>query len=101
MTDSWGIDDSYFEISGAVRERPPAVCNRLMEAMGVAPGDHLPQVPLRFVGPGRTRRLDGHGTVELEDGSRRAVQGELPDDLPIGYHLLHMEGGDEPIRLFV
>ncbi len=79
------------------------VKRRLREAMGLPPdGDGaLPTVPLRFVGPGRTRALAGRGRITLEDGAVRSVEGALPDDLPIGYHRLEMDGGGEPIRLFV
>jgi 4-alpha-glucanotransferase len=100
---AWGIDDSYFDISGRTQVLPPAVRLRLMEAMGLPPdaGDHPPPVPLRFAGPGRSRALDGRGVVHLEDGSDRSVQDELPADLPAGYHRLSMDGGEEEIRLFV
>jgi 4-alpha-glucanotransferase len=100
---AWGIDDKYFDISGQTQVLPDAVRLRLMEAMGLGPGagDHPPPVPLRFIGPGRSRALDGRGKVVLEDGSQISVQGELPADLPFGYHRLIMDGGSEEIRLFV
>lgn len=37
---------------------------------------------------GRSRALPGPGVVTLEDGRRRAVDGELPADLPLGWHRL-------------
>ena len=37
---------------------------------------------------GRSRALPGPGVVTLEDGGRRAVDGELPADLPLGWHRL-------------
>jgi 4-alpha-glucanotransferase len=92
---TYGIDETW-KINEAVRRR-------LLEAMRVNPdaGEQPPLVPLRFVGPGRPRQLDGRGTITLENGAKRRVERELPTDLPIGYHTLEMEGGEAPIRLFV
>src|SRR5262245_36271868 len=102
MTRRFGIDDQYLDTRGKTQALPDAIRHRLLEAMGVQPdAGEEPPVPMRFLSPGRTRRLDGKGTIHLEDGNQRRVEGELPEDLPLGYHRLVMEGGDEPIRLIV
>src|SRR5688572_24617492 len=92
---TYGIDEGW-KINDAVKRR-------LLEAMRANPdaGEQPPAPPLRFIAPGRSRQLDGRGTITLENGSKRRVEREIPNDLPIGYHTLEMEGGDVPIRLFV
>jgi 4-alpha-glucanotransferase len=92
---TFGIDEGW-----AIAE---PVRRKLLDAMRLNPDAlEAPRAPaLRFVSPGRSRRLDGKGTITFENGVRRRVERELPSDLPIGYHTLDMDGGEEPIRLFV
>src|ERR687894_825556 len=65
-TDEWGIDASWLD---ALEDRAPIVAR---------PGDVL--------------EVD-EAEVTLEDGSTRHVDGELPDDFPLGYHWLQAPGG--------
>ncbi len=48
---------------------------------------------------GATRPLARPGTVTLEDGTERSVTGELPADLPLGWHRLRSD--DQDITLVV
>ncbi|RKN50522.1 4-alpha-glucanotransferase [Micromonospora endolithica] len=46
---------------------------------------------------GATRALPGPATVLLEDGGTRRVDGELPADLPLGWHRLDCAGREVPL----
>lgn len=48
---------------------------------------------------GRPLELEGPWEIELEDGGRMASHGELPPDLPLGYHCLRF--GARQVRLIV
>ncbi|HEX3649298.1 MAG TPA: 4-alpha-glucanotransferase, partial [Pseudonocardiaceae bacterium] len=65
---------------------------RELAAVRAARSGGLP--PTVVLRAGTTRPVPGPGTVILEDGSRREVDGELPADLPLGWHRLAVAGQD-------
>ncbi|GIM92583.1 4-alpha-glucanotransferase [Paractinoplanes toevensis] len=69
----------------AIRSELAAVRER--DGLGRLPGTIV-------VREGSGRELPGTGTIELEDGGRREVTGGVPDDLPLGWHRLHLGGQD-------
>ncbi|MCG5471427.1 4-alpha-glucanotransferase [Micromonospora sp. LAH09] len=68
---------------------PAAIADALTAARAVDRGA-LPETVV--LAHGTTRGLPGPGVVTLEDGGRRAVDSELPGDLPLGWHRLACAG---------
>ena len=54
------------------------------EALAARAPDELP--PTIVLKEGVSRPLPGDAEIVLEDGSRRATTGEIPGDLPLGWH---------------
>ncbi|HEX2063700.1 MAG TPA: 4-alpha-glucanotransferase, partial [Acidimicrobiales bacterium] len=97
MTDpeAWGIAPGYHDHHGDWRPTPKATAEALLEAMG-ADGRASPPTGddrVRVVVAGGRERLEGRWTLETEDGGDRTVEGELPADLPLGYHELRRDDG--------
>ncbi|MGC4862573.1 4-alpha-glucanotransferase [Micromonospora sp. DT41] len=67
---------------------PAAVADALAAARAVDSAALPPTVV------GTSRELPAPGVVSLEDGGRRTVDGELPGDLPLGWHRLACAGRD-------
>jgi 4-alpha-glucanotransferase len=103
MTDPWGVDEGYWDASGAWREVPAETRAALREAMGA--GDDAPppapERPLWIVRPGDDRHLLGPCELVLEDGTQLRAEGSLPPDLPIGYHELRPLGEGPVTRVIV
>jgi len=100
-TDRFGIDDDYHDGSGVKHETPDATRAALWAAMGVTPQAIAPAAraaePVRVWRPGDDRALDDPAELVLEDGSSRALDGALPEELPLGYHRLYPRGGGETL----
>ncbi len=79
---------------GVDASTPEAVRRELAAARD--PGRVPDTVVLRT---GATRALPGPGTITLEDGGTRSVAGELPADLPLGWHTLRLD--DRAVTLVV
>ena len=98
-TDPFGIVDDFIDTTGATRKTSPETRAALRAAMGARPNAEAPDDDgardVRVLSPGGDRKLAGRADLVLEDGSHRAVAGELPGDLPLGYHTLYPEGGGE------
>ena len=103
-TDPWGIDDGYWDALGKWHRTSPETVAALREAMGAdnsadAPPPNGPAVWV--VHAGRAEPLLGPCELALEDGSELRAEGELPPDLPIGYHELRPLAGGPATRLIV
>src|SRR5262249_29181883 len=74
---------------------PAATTAAFLAAMG-AETDEPPWAPVVVVRAGDRPRLPVSGATEvtLEDGGTLWVEGEIPPDLPFGYHHFAVEGGD-------
>jgi len=107
----WGISEGYHDVAGRWVDVPSETMAAIREAMGAGtdndpPGtapDENPVFTLR-AGQGTPDGATAGGPWELhtEDGGVVAIDsgGELPPDLPLGYHRLrHVDGGRE--RLLV
>ncbi|MBU2670856.1 4-alpha-glucanotransferase [Actinoplanes bogorensis] len=81
-----GVDASS---PSAIREELSRV--REKEALGLMPGTVV-------VREKSTRELPGPATIRLEDGTSRDVT-EIPGDLPLGWHRLHV--GEQDLTLVV
>jgi 4-alpha-glucanotransferase len=104
-TDRFGIDDGYYDARGVHHATSVAARVALRAAMGAgaaeeadAPPGSLAEV-VRLVSPGSDRSLPGGGDLILEDGTQRPLDGELPGDLPYGYHQLFPRGGGETLLI--
>jgi 4-alpha-glucanotransferase len=106
-TDSWGIDDHYYDASGKKHPVSEETHAALLRAMGVTGGEaeEAPPPPapaaVRLLAPGGDRHLTAPADLELEDGTARAAERELPADLPPGYHKLRprVPGADETLLI--
>jgi 4-alpha-glucanotransferase len=101
--DGWGIITAYEDAFGAWTEVPASTRDRLVEAMDGDPrADGPPAVDAVVVTQvGTPVHVEGATEVVTEDGTRRAVAGDTPADLPAGYHRLLVTGEDEPRSLIV
>ncbi|MCB9655662.1 MAG: 4-alpha-glucanotransferase [Deltaproteobacteria bacterium] len=102
MADVFGIEPSYWDITGQLRHAAPEVIERIRKSLG---SEQYPEGPpedarLRFVRSGEQAQV-GRARIELEAGGDLTVNGTLPPDLPIGYHTLHSLEHDRVERLFV
>jgi 4-alpha-glucanotransferase len=100
--DAWGIAPGYHDHQGDWRPTPEATATALLEVMG-ADGRARPSTgedAVRVVVAGEGATLDGRWTLETEDGGDQALDGELPPDLPLGYHELRRDDGRH-VRLVV
>jgi 4-alpha-glucanotransferase len=90
-TDEWGIDASWLDALDEEHQVAEATIERLREVIGTPPADLEDRAPI-VARPGDVLEVD-EAEVTLEDGSTRHVDGELPDDFPLGYHWLQAPGG--------
>ncbi|MBK9181304.1 MAG: 4-alpha-glucanotransferase [Acidimicrobiales bacterium] len=102
--DRWGIEDGYWDAGGTWHDADPATTAALREAVGwdpAAEGPPEPEEPCWFVRAGHAAPLHGRVRLELEDGTDLTAAGDLPPDLPLGYHRLVPLDGAPPTRLVV
>jgi 4-alpha-glucanotransferase len=90
-TDAWGIDASWLDALDEEHTVAAATIDRLREVIGTPPEDLLERAPI-VVRPGDALEVD-EAEVECEDGLTRHVDGELPEDFPLGYHRLRTPDG--------
>jgi 4-alpha-glucanotransferase len=88
-TDAWAIDDGYFDALGVWRPTSPATHRAIVAAMGGDPKTPPRAPTVRVVRAGAAPRGRVRGDLTLEDGRTVHVDGALPRDLPLGYHVLH------------
>jgi 4-alpha-glucanotransferase len=97
-TDSFGIVAGFTDAAGKAHTTSEETRAALKAAMGADPHAEAPDDDgghaVRVLVPGSDRRL-GRADLVLEDGTRHTVDGELPGNLPLGYHRLFPEGGGE------
>jgi 4-alpha-glucanotransferase len=115
-TDRFGISDRYHDANGTLHVTGPETRAALRRAMGVrgdddehddsyaaASGrDGTADDAVRVLQPGQpdsARALAQPVELALEDGSSRVADGELPDDLPLGYHHLRGRDGRETLLI--
>lgn len=91
----WGIERGYYSTSGHWRDAPPETVHAIAAAMavgagGAAPPSGPPPGPFLALRPGAA--LPGRWHLLLEDGGELDGSGQLPPDVPLGYHHLTRDG---------
>ncbi|KQS59550.1 4-alpha-glucanotransferase [Geodermatophilus sp. Leaf369] len=97
VTDRWGIDASWLDALDTEHTVEQATIDLLREVIGEPPADLEDTAPI-VVRPGDALEVD-EAVVVLEDGTSRDVDGELPEDFPLGYHRIRTPDGRD--RLLV
>jgi 4-alpha-glucanotransferase len=92
-TDAWGIDATWTDANEEEHEVAPATIEQLREIIGTPPDDLEDRAPI-VARPGDALEID-EADVFCEDGDTRRIDGELPDDFPLGYHRLRTPDGQE------
>jgi 4-alpha-glucanotransferase len=90
-TDEWGIDASWLDALDKEHEVAQETIDRLREVIGRPPADLEDRAPI-VARPGDALEVDD-AEVVCEDGEIRSIDGELPDDFPLGYHWLQTPEG--------
>ncbi|MGH9185605.1 MAG: 4-alpha-glucanotransferase [Acidimicrobiales bacterium] len=104
VTDAWGIDDGYWDVSGHWHAAPDHTRRALRVAMGGMADIEDPPPRSRlvwFVRHGTGPAIERPADIVLEDGTELRVTRALPPDLPLGYHDLHPSDGGPATRLIV
>lgn len=81
----WGIEPGYHDVVGTWHHAPEATIEAFLTTMG-ADGGEPTRGPAVIVAPGRPRPRLPRGELHLESGATTALDGDLPHDLPNGYH---------------
>src|SRR3954462_2320035 len=90
-TDEWGIDATWTDAKEEEHEVAAATIERLRGIIGEPPADLEDRAPI-VARPGDALEVDEVDVV-CEDGEVRRIDGELPEDFPLGYHWLHTGDG--------
>ncbi len=83
----WGIQERWQDAQHAWHDISPATVALLLEAMRTDGEGPPPPARTLFV-RGRSIPLDGAADLTTEGGEILRLEGELPADLPLGYHAL-------------
>ena len=89
--DAWGVQQDWVDAYDQPHRVPDETVALLREVIGTPPDDLEEWAPV-VTRPGRRLGL-GPVEVECEDGTRRTVGDDLPQDFPLGYHRLHTAAG--------
>ena len=90
--DPWGIQQEWLDANDHPQRSPDETVERLRELIGTPPDDLEERAPV-VTRPGRRTGLSG--TVACEDGSERFLDDLVPEDFPLGYHVLRTGDGAE------
>ncbi|MEA2626887.1 MAG: 4-alpha-glucanotransferase [Candidatus Binatota bacterium] len=101
MTDRWGIDDAYEDVTRTRHETSAPTREALRAAMDEEDDDapSRARAAVRVVRQGSRAAL-GPAELRLEDGRTIAFDRQLPRDVPDGYHELAPRVG-APFRLII
>jgi 4-alpha-glucanotransferase len=94
----WGIDVGYHDAAGAWRKPSAETIDALLGVMG-ADAEEPPDGRVVITAPDRPAPALGPGRLLLEDGTALDVGGDLPGDLPHGYHRFEPADGPVGVRL--
>ena len=98
---AWGIAEGYHDVGGGWHATSEQTVDAFLAAMG-AETEHPPAGhEVRVVRAGDHVPVDRPSRLDLEDGGDVRVEGQLPPDVPLGYHRLTPLDGHEGVRLIV
>jgi 4-alpha-glucanotransferase len=101
-TDRWGIADGYHDQSGVWHVTSAETRRVLLEAMHLDPADFAKRSePVLVVRAGDPKPVPTRAELVLEDGGSMTIDGQLPPDLPLGYHELRPADDHAPILVIV
>jgi 4-alpha-glucanotransferase len=100
---AWGVQDGYHDVGGTWHDTPPSAIAAALEAMGAGPDQSTPDAggSTWFVSPGSSPAVEGPAMLTTEGGAVLWVEGELPADLPLGYHTLNRMEDGAPVTIVV
>ncbi|MEA2843445.1 MAG: 4-alpha-glucanotransferase, partial [Actinomycetota bacterium] len=100
---AWGVQDGYHDVGGSWHDTPPSTLAAALAAMGAGPDQATPDAggSTQFVTPGSSPAVDGPAMLTTEGGAVLWVEGELPPDLPLGYHTLNRLDDGTPTTIVV
>ena len=110
MTDPgrWGVEPGYRDYQDEWRDAPAGTVEAVLAAMRAGdrpepapPGAYDPQGVVRVVTAGAPVEQPGRWSLRTEDGGDVEIDGELPGDLPAGYHQLRRHDDGHVTRLVV
>ncbi|MCZ2861209.1 4-alpha-glucanotransferase [Blastococcus sp. VKM Ac-2987] len=90
-TDDWGIDASWLDALDEEHQVAQETIERLRAVIGEPPADLEERAPI-VARPGDALEVD-EADVVCEDGEVRHIDGQLPEDFPLGYHWLQSPQG--------
>lgn len=102
--DSWGIDRTYEDAAGKLQEVSDEAVEAIRNAMGRPPRPVHSWFddPVKVIRQGQSLPLPAAAELRFEDGTSRQVHGQLPRDLPIGYHdVIPSNQAGNSVRLIV
>jgi 4-alpha-glucanotransferase len=102
--DSWGIEKTYEDAAGKLQEVSDEAVAAIRKAMGRPPDPVRSwfDEPVKVIRQGRSLPLPSAAELRLEDGTSRQLRGQLPADLPIGYHdIIPSSHSGTSVRLIV
>jgi 4-alpha-glucanotransferase len=100
-TDCHGIAHQFEDAFGVLRVTSRATRDAIRHAMR-ADGAPEPEPRVRVLDRRHRSALTvGTGDLRLEGGTSLTIEGQLPPDIPFGYHDFLPRGAKEPIRLII
>jgi 4-alpha-glucanotransferase len=91
---AWGVDSWYFDYAGNENHAPAATIAAILNEMG-AVDDHPSQSAPLVLTHGQEYYVHGQWHIALEGGQSQSGEGHLPQDLPLGYHRLSIDGSEQ------
>jgi 4-alpha-glucanotransferase len=96
----WGVDQQYRDVRYELHTPPEETISEILRTMGATTegpeiDDRMPWV----LTEGEIAKAQGDWHITLEGGTTLEGKGEMPADLPLGYHSLSADGHDR--RLYV
>ncbi|MGI8984409.1 MAG: 4-alpha-glucanotransferase [Acidimicrobiales bacterium] len=84
----WGVQERWKDAHGGWHDVGPETVRAVLDAMGSDGQGAPPPGPTLFSRPGRPVPIEAPADLHVEGGGILRVEGELPANLPFGYHTL-------------
>ena len=98
----WGVDERYQRAGGEWVDAPEATVEAILGAMGAGDRARPPAGQVRVVHAGQRTGFDRPVRLTTEDGGELDLPtGDLPPDVPLGYHTVTDDEHGSAVRLIV